>query len=131
MSLIVEVGGGGAGLNAAQARQAQPIRGLRARAVRIRQGLGLARHGQSSGSPSSALHRQHRQESGRKSRSARSWLIAAGGDAHSGVQIVGADDGSPQIPRDEFLAFCDDLENQDEERLVERCRLPLWPRSSR
>src|SRR5262245_57963689 len=55
------------------------------------------------------------------------YMIAIGGDVRfAAAQILeeGADDGVREIPRDAFLAFCDQIEHLDEEQLVDRFRLP-------
>lgn len=52
-------------------------------------------------------------------------MSAIGGDIRfAASQILDADAGIREIPRDAFLAFCDDVERLDEDRLVERFRLP-------
>ena len=55
------------------------------------------------------------------------YMIAIGGDvrfAASQILEEAADEGVREIPRDAFLAFCDDIERLDEEQLIERFRLP-------
>lgn len=55
-------------------------------------------------------------------------VVAVGGDvrfAAGQVAETAADgDSVREIPRESFLAFCDQVERDDEERLVERFRLP-------
>jgi len=55
------------------------------------------------------------------------YMVAIGGDvrfAASQILEEGADEGVREIPRDAFLAFCDQIEHLDEEQLVDRFRLP-------
>jgi exopolyphosphatase/guanosine-5'-triphosphate,3'-diphosphate pyrophosphatase len=54
-------------------------------------------------------------------------MIAIGGDIRfAAAQICdeGLDSGSREMERERFLAFCDEVEGLDEERLVDRFRLP-------
>ena len=54
-------------------------------------------------------------------------MVAIGGDvrfAASQILDEGSHDGVRDVPRDAFLAFCDQIERLDEEQLVERFRLP-------
>ncbi|HXI29278.1 MAG TPA: HD domain-containing protein [Vicinamibacterales bacterium] len=55
------------------------------------------------------------------------YVVALGGDvrfAASQILDIDADDGVRDIPRDAFLAFCDQVERMDEDALIERFRLP-------
>ena len=55
------------------------------------------------------------------------YVVAIGGDvrfAASQILESDADDGVREVPRDAFLAFCDQIERLDEEQLVDRFRLP-------
>jgi len=55
------------------------------------------------------------------------YVVAMGGDvrfAASQILEGDADDGVREVPRDAFLAFCDQIERLDEEQLVDRFRLP-------
>lgn len=55
-------------------------------------------------------------------------VVAIGGDVRfAATQIVesGRDVDVREIPREAFLAFCDQIEAMDEEQLVERFRLPV------
>ena len=53
-------------------------------------------------------------------------LVAIGGDVRfAASQVVEQEQEGPRdMPRDEFLAFCDEVERLDEDGLVERFRLP-------
>jgi exopolyphosphatase/guanosine-5'-triphosphate,3'-diphosphate pyrophosphatase len=53
-------------------------------------------------------------------------MSAIGGDVRfAASQILDADtDGIREVPRDAFLAFCDEVERLDEDGVVERFRLP-------
>ena len=54
-------------------------------------------------------------------------MVAIGGDvrfAASQILDAGDEEGVREIPRDAFLAFCDDIERLDEDQLVDRFRLP-------
>jgi exopolyphosphatase/guanosine-5'-triphosphate,3'-diphosphate pyrophosphatase len=54
-------------------------------------------------------------------------LVALGGDVRFAAAQIADDDadaGIREVPRDRFLAFCDEVARLDEERLVERFRLP-------
>jgi len=54
-------------------------------------------------------------------------MVAIGGDvrfAASQILDDGDDDGVREIPREAFLAFCDEVERLDEDQLVDRFRLP-------
>jgi len=56
-----------------------------------------------------------------------SHMVAIGGDvrfAASQILESSGDNGIREIPRDAFLAFCDQIERLDEEQLVDRFRLP-------
>ena len=55
------------------------------------------------------------------------YMVAIGGDvrfAASQILEEAADEGVREIPRDAFLAFCDQVERLDEEQLIDRFRLP-------
>ncbi len=53
-------------------------------------------------------------------------VVAVGGDVRFAMSQIleGQVDGVREIGRDEFLAFCDQIERMDEEQLVDRFRLP-------
>lgn len=127
-SLIVEVGGGGAGLTLLTRGQPRQSGVFALGSVRIRQGLGLSRHGHEQ--RLSLVKRYIANVVGeiRDEIPIRraSWLIAAGGDARfAASEILDADvQGPREIPREAFIAFCDALEAIPEERLAERYRLP-------
>ncbi len=56
-----------------------------------------------------------------------SHMVAIGGDvrfAASQILDGAGENGVREIPRDAFLAFCDEIERLDEEQLVDRFRLP-------
>lgn len=127
-ALIVEVGGGGAGLTMLQRGQPHQSGVFSLGAVRMRQGLGLSRHG-----PEQRLSLLRRYianiiEEIRDEIPMRkvSWLIAAGGDARFvASQVVGGGgDIAREMTGEAFLAFCDTLEAETEERLSERYGLP-------
>jgi len=54
-------------------------------------------------------------------------VVAIGGDVRFVASQIAEDedDRLRQIPRDKFLAFCEEIERLDEEALVERFRLPM------
>ncbi|HMF96265.1 MAG TPA: HD domain-containing protein [Vicinamibacterales bacterium] len=55
------------------------------------------------------------------------YMVAIGGDVRfAASQILEGDndEGVRDIPRDAFLAFCDQIERMDEDTLIERFRLP-------
>jgi exopolyphosphatase / guanosine-5'-triphosphate,3'-diphosphate pyrophosphatase len=55
------------------------------------------------------------------------YMVAIGGDLRfAASQILESDgeEGVRDIPRDAFLAFCDQIERMDEDALIERFRLP-------
>jgi exopolyphosphatase/guanosine-5'-triphosphate,3'-diphosphate pyrophosphatase len=55
------------------------------------------------------------------------YMVALGGDvrfAASQILESGGEEGVRDIPRDAFLAFCDQIERMDEDALIERFRLP-------
>jgi exopolyphosphatase/guanosine-5'-triphosphate,3'-diphosphate pyrophosphatase len=55
------------------------------------------------------------------------YMVAIGGDlrfAASQILESDTDEGVRDIPRDAFLAFCDQVERMDEDALIERFRLP-------
>jgi exopolyphosphatase/guanosine-5'-triphosphate,3'-diphosphate pyrophosphatase len=127
-ALTVEVGGGGAGLVLLARGQPRQSGVFSLGAVRMRQSLGLSRHG-----PEQRLSLLRRyianviEEIRAEIPLKRvSWVIAAGGDARFAATQLVDDHGSEplEIPREKFLAFCDAIEGESEERLVERYRLP-------
>jgi exopolyphosphatase/guanosine-5'-triphosphate,3'-diphosphate pyrophosphatase len=128
-ALIVEVGGGGAGLTLLTRGQPRQSGVYSLGAVRMRQSLGLSRHEQDQ--RLSLLRRyitnvldEIREE---MPIARASWLIAAGGDARfAASQLLETDEGETarELSRDQFLAFCDALEIESEERLAEKYRLP-------
>ena len=128
-TLLAEVGGGGTSLTLLH--RGQPYRsGVYALgAVRLRQQLDLRRH--SHDLQVALLKRsianvveEIRLEIPLKK---ISHIVAVGGDVRfAASQIDDSEDGKGvrEIGRDEFLAFCDDVEKLDEDRLVDRFRLP-------
>ena len=129
-TLLIEVGGGSTSLTLL--RRGQPTRsGVYALgAIRLRQQLDLAapqpRRPARAAPP---LHRErHRGDPASRSRSNRiTHFIALGGDVRfAAAQILDSDteSGTREVPRDAFLAFCDEVERLDEDELVERFRLP-------
>lgn len=55
------------------------------------------------------------------------YMVAVGGDvrfAASQILQEAADEGVREVPRDAFLAFCDQVERLEDEQLVDRFRLP-------
>jgi exopolyphosphatase/guanosine-5'-triphosphate,3'-diphosphate pyrophosphatase len=128
-TLLAEVGGGSTSLTLL--RRGAPSRsGVYALgSVRIRQQLDLRRHTQEI---QLALLRRYVANVIEEIRleiplGRITHLIAMGGDVRfAASQIVEGDDTEPvrEIPRDRFLAFCDDVERLDEDGVVERFRLP-------
>jgi exopolyphosphatase/guanosine-5'-triphosphate,3'-diphosphate pyrophosphatase len=128
-TLLAEVGGGSTSLT--QLRRGQPSRsGVYALgAVRLRQRLDLRRH-------------RHDLQVALLKRSIATvveeirleiplrrvtQMVAIGGDVRlAASQILGhaAADGMREIPREAFLAFCDEVERLDDDSLVDRFRLP-------
>jgi len=128
-TLLVEVGGGSTSLTLLE--RGQPSRsGVYALgAVRLRQQLDLRRH-------------RHDIQVALLRRSIANvvdqirleiplrrvtQMVAIGGDVRRAADEIlarGGDDGTREIPREAFLAFCDDVERLDDEGLGSRFRLP-------
>jgi len=54
-------------------------------------------------------------------------MVALGGDvrfAASQILAEASDEGVWELPRESFLAFCDEIEHLDQDQLIERFRLP-------
>jgi exopolyphosphatase/guanosine-5'-triphosphate,3'-diphosphate pyrophosphatase len=128
-TLLTEVGGGSTSLTLL--RQGQPNRSAMYAlgAVRLRQQLDLRRL--SHDVQLSLLKRSIANviEEIRLDNPLRriSHMVAIGGDvrfAASQILDGAGENGVREIPRDAFLAFCDQIERLDEEQLVDRFRLP-------
>lgn len=127
-TLVAEVGGGNTDLTLL--RRGRPNRsGVYALgAIRLRQQLGLSRHRPDL--RASMLHRYiaHIIEEIRVDIPLErvTHVVAIGGDVRfAAVHILDRDfeDGVLEVPRDRFLAFCDQIEKHDEDSLVERFML--------
>jgi exopolyphosphatase/guanosine-5'-triphosphate,3'-diphosphate pyrophosphatase len=127
-ALLVEVGGGSTSLTVL--RRGQPTRsGVYALgSVRLRQQLDLRRHTQEL---QVALLKRYIANVVEEIRTENplnriTHVIAIGGDVRFvASQLVDSDnDDAPEIDRDRFLAFCDEVERLDEDSLVDRFRLP-------
>lgn len=128
-TLLVEVGGGSTSLTLL--RRGEPNRsGVYALgSVRLRQQLDLRRHSQDI---QTALLRRYVANVIDEIRleiplNRLTHMIALGGDVRflaSQVEEDKANDGHHEIPRERFLAFCDEVERLDEDGIVERFRLP-------
>jgi exopolyphosphatase / guanosine-5'-triphosphate,3'-diphosphate pyrophosphatase len=128
-TLLVEVSGGSTSLTLM--RRGHPNRsgvyGLGA--VRMRQQLNLGRHSQDL---QTALLKRHVTNVIEEIRldlplSRVAHFIAVGGDIRFAAAHILEQDRETavrEIPREAFLAFCDQIESLDEERLVDRFRLP-------
>ncbi len=129
-TLLVEVGGGSTSLTLLE--RGQPSRsGVYALgAVRLRQQLDLRRHRHDiqvallKRSIANVVEQMRVEIPLRRV----TQMVAIGGDvrlAASELQgLVGGDDRLREIPREAFLAFCDDVERLDDDGLVSRFRLP-------
>jgi exopolyphosphatase / guanosine-5'-triphosphate,3'-diphosphate pyrophosphatase len=128
-TLLVEVGGGSTSLTLL--RRGQPIRsGVYALgAVRLRQQLDLRRHTQEL---QVALLKRYIANVVEEIRveiplDRISHVIAIGGDVRFvASQLTGTQPEADirEVARDQFLAFCDEVERMDEDGLVDRFRLP-------
>jgi exopolyphosphatase/guanosine-5'-triphosphate,3'-diphosphate pyrophosphatase len=128
-TLLAEVSGGSASLTLL--RRGDPTRsGVYALgSVRIRQQLQVQRH---SHEVQMALLRRYIATIVEEIRVAMplrrvEHLIAVGGDARFAASRLldgQAESAAREIPRDEFVKFCDEVSRFDEEQLVERFRLP-------
>ena len=128
-TLLAEVGGGSTSLTLL--RGGEPSRsGMYALgSVRLRQQLDLRRHSQEI---QTALLRRYVANVIEEIRleiplSRISHFIAIGGDVRfAASQIVEGESTDPvrAIPRERFLAFCDEVERLDEDAVIERFRLP-------
>jgi len=128
-TLLIEVGGGST--NTTLLRKGQPNRSAvyPLGAVRVRQQLNLTRlrHDvqvalikRTIANIIDEIRRDH--TLGRVTH-----VVAMGGDvrfAASQILETDADEGVRDLPRDAFLAFCDQIERMDEDALIERFRLP-------
>jgi exopolyphosphatase/guanosine-5'-triphosphate,3'-diphosphate pyrophosphatase len=96
--------------------------------VRVRQGLALSKYGPEQRLTLMKRHIAIVVDEIRDEIPLRNvkWLIAAGGDARfaAGEMHDGGAGEPHEVPRDAFMAFCDAIETETEERLVERYRLP-------
>ncbi|MGE3842897.1 MAG: HD domain-containing protein [Vicinamibacterales bacterium] len=127
-SLIVEVGGGVAGLTLVTVGYPRQSGVYALGAIRMAQELGLARQAHDQ---RLALLKRHIDNVVGEIRDEimlrnSEWFIAVGGDARfAASQLVEQDDkGVRVVTRDAFIAFCDAIESESEERLSERFRLP-------
>lgn len=128
-TLLVEVGGGSTSLTLL--RRGEPRRsGVYALgSVRLRQQLDLRRHSQEI---QMALLRRYVANVIEEIRlevplNRISHVIALGGDVRFAASQIGEGDRAEpdrEIPREHFLAFCDEVERLDEDGLIERFRLP-------
>ncbi len=128
-TLLAEVGGGSTSLTVL--RRGEPNRsGVYALgAVRLRQQLDLRRHGHDI---QLALLRRYVANVIEEIRleiplNRITHVIAIGGDVRFTAAQIAEREGDVhdrEIPRDRFLAFCDEVERLDEDGLVERFRLP-------
>ncbi len=127
-TLLAEVGGGSTSLTLL--RRGEPTRsGVYALgSVRLRQQLDLRRHSQEI---QLALLRRYVSNVIEEIRleiplNRISHLIAIGGDVRFVASQIddGESDGDREVPRERFLAFCDEIERLDDDALVERFRLP-------
>ncbi|HVD91446.1 MAG TPA: Ppx/GppA phosphatase family protein [Vicinamibacterales bacterium] len=128
-TLLAEVGGGSTSLTLL--RRGQPSRsGVYALgSVRLRQQLDLRRHSQD---VQMALLRRYVANVIDEIRieiplSRITQFIAIGGDVRFAASQIGDEDLTDpdrEIPRERFLAFCDEVSQLDEDRMVERFRLP-------
>ena len=128
-TLLAEVGGGSTSLTLL--RNGQPsCSGVYALgAIRLRQQLDLRRHGVDlqvallNRSIANVLQEIRLEIPLQRVKH----VVAVGGDvrfAASQIQDADADGGTREICRRSFLAFCDETAGLDEERLIERFRLP-------
>ena len=127
-SALIEVGGGSTSLTLM--RRGQPARsGVYALgSVRLRQQLDLRRHGQEL---QVALLKRYIANVIEEIRleiplDRVTHVVAVGGDMRfTAAQLMpdDADPGNREIPRERFLAFCDDVERLDEDGLADRFRL--------
>ncbi|HXE79235.1 MAG TPA: Ppx/GppA phosphatase family protein [Vicinamibacterales bacterium] len=128
-TLLVEVGGGGTSLTLLH--RGQPTRSslFAVGAVRLRQQLDLRRHTQDVQVALLKRYIANVIDELRVEIPLRriTQFIAVGGDVRFAAdQILETltEDGVREIPRDRFLAFCDEIERLDEDALVDRFRLP-------
>jgi exopolyphosphatase / guanosine-5'-triphosphate,3'-diphosphate pyrophosphatase len=128
-TLLIEVGGGSTSLTVL--RRGQPTRsGVYALgSVRLRQQLDLRRHSQEL---QVALLKRYIANVVEEIRleiplDRITHMVAIGGDVRfvaSQLTETDVDGEGREIPRDRFLAFCDDVERLDEDGIVDRFRLP-------
>jgi exopolyphosphatase/guanosine-5'-triphosphate,3'-diphosphate pyrophosphatase len=128
-TLLAEVGGGSTGLTLL--RRGHPtMSGVYALgAIRLRQQLDIRRHGHDLQVALLKRAIANVVDEIRLEIPLRrvSQLVAIGGDVRlAAAQILEDEDGDGvrEIPRDAFLAFCDEVERLDDEGLVARFRLP-------
>ena len=128
-TMLVEVGGGSTSITVL--RRGQPIRsGVYALgSVRLRQQLDLRRHGQDL---QVALLKRYIANAIEEIRLEMpldriTHVIAIGGDVRFVASQLGDSDRETdgrEIPREPFLAFCEEIERLDEDSLFDRFRLP-------
>jgi exopolyphosphatase/guanosine-5'-triphosphate,3'-diphosphate pyrophosphatase len=127
-ALIAEVGGGSTSLTLLRRGQPNQSGVYALGAVRVRQQLDLWRHNSDVQVALLKRYIANIIEEIRLEIPLRriTHMAAIGGDVRfAAAQILEAQvDGIREIARDTFLAFCDEIERLDEERLVERFRLP-------
>lgn len=127
-ALIAEVGGGGAGITLLARGEPRQSGVYALGAVRMRQGLGLWRHGPEQQMALLNRHIAHVVEEirGEMPLHRARHFIAVGGDVRLAAgRILDADaQGVREIPRDAFVAFCAEVERVGEDQLLERERLP-------
>ena len=128
-SLLAEVGGGSTSLTLLRKGEPSHSGVYALGAVRLRQQLGLARHSEDI---QLALLRRYVANVIEEIRleiplNRITQFIAVGGDvrfAASQIVETAGTESERSVPRDRFLAFCDDVERLDADALVERFRLP-------
>lgn len=127
-TLLVEVGGGSTSLTLLTRGQPDRSGVYALGSVRLRQRLDLSIHGHDLQVALLKRYVANVIEEIRLEIPLRrvTHMSAIGGDIRfAASQILDADaDGIREIPRDAFLAFCDEVERLDEDGLVERFRLP-------
>ena len=125
--LLAEVGGGSTSLTLLRSGQPSHSGVYALGAVRLRQQLDLRRHSQDI---QIALLRRYVANVIGEIRleiplNRVTHFIAIGGDVRfAASQISGNGESERAISRDQFLAFCDEVERLDEDSVIERFRLP-------
>jgi exopolyphosphatase/guanosine-5'-triphosphate,3'-diphosphate pyrophosphatase len=129
-TLLIEVGGGSTSLSLLQHGQPHRSAVYALGAIRLRQALHLQRLNQD---VQLAILKRSIANVAQEIRldiplKRVSQIVAVGGDIRFAAgQLLddpAGEDGLRELPRDRFLAFCADIERLDEERLIERFRLP-------